>query len=266
MPNCEYCRQPATLTKEHLWPASLHKRLYTANQQAKKSFWLSRLQRDIPSEPQIRDVCAPCNNVTLSKLDDYICKLFDSNFKSIVERHATLAFEYDYHLLKRWLLKMSYNCARIHNSLDRDALQCVLPYILGVDLRMGRSIQLFVRLVHPQEISEIETNEDGDPKKKILIEPSIHRIGHAIFHAHGVGQKILRVVHLRSYTFYLAYWQPNGGRAEQNDFAEVLKLGMPGVKLLRAADQNVELICDGIGAWDSLKDSRNSRFSSEVDA
>lgn len=266
MPNCEYCRQPATLTKEHLWPASLHKRLYAINQQTKNIFWLSRLQREIPNEPQIRDVCAHCNNVTLSKLDDYICKLFDSTFKSIAERHAELVFEYDYHLLKRWLLKISYNSARIHNSPDRDALECVLPYILGADLRVGRSIQLFVQLVHPQEISEIEANKDGDPQKKILVEPSIHRLGHMIFRAHGVGQKILRTIHLRSYTFYLAYWQPNGGRAEQNDFAEVFNLGMPGVQLLRPSNQKVKLFCDGIGAWDSLKDARNARFSSEVDA
>lgn len=266
MPNCEYCRQPGPLTKEHLWPTSLHRRLHAVNQQTKNIFWLSRLQREIPNEPQIRDVCAYCNNVTLSTLDDYMCRLFDSTFTRIVERYAEVVFEYDYHLLKRWLLKMSYNSARIHNSPDRGALKCVLPYILGADLRMGRSIQLFVRLVHPQVISESETSKDGDPQTKVVIDPSIHRLGHVIFRAHGIGQKTLRAIHLRSYTFYLAYWQPGNGRAEQKDFAEIFKQGMPGVQLLLPSDEKIKLFCDGIGAWDSLKDARNARFSSAVDA
>lgn len=50
MPICEFCQKQAVLTKEHLWPAALHKRLYTINQQSRKIFWLSKIQREIPRE------------------------------------------------------------------------------------------------------------------------------------------------------------------------------------------------------------------------
>lgn len=161
---------------------------------------------------------------------------------------------------------MSYNSARIHDSLDRFALERLLPYILGTDLRLGRSVQLFVQLLYPQEISEREIDESGDAKKLILVEPTIHRVGHLAFRVHGIGEKILRAVHLRSYSFFLAYWRPEGGSAEQNDFAEVFKSGMRGVHLLRPSDSTVPLVCNGMGAWESLKTSRSARFSFDTDA
>lgn len=262
---CAYCRQPATPTKEHLWPASLHRRLYAANQQTSSSFWLARLQREIPAEPQIRDVCARCNNVTLAELDSYICSLFDSTFANIVPRDSEVSFEYDYHLLKRWLLKMAYNSSRIHDSMDRFALQALLPYILGTDARLGRSVQLFAQLVYPEEISEREIDGERDVERLVLFEPTMHRVGHLVFRAHGIGEKVLRAIHLRSYSFFLAYWQPTGGAAEQEDFANVFMSRMRGTELLRASQSTARLRCFGMGAWESFRSSRNTRFASDTD-
>jgi hypothetical protein len=156
-----YCKRPASLTKEHLWPAGLHKRLLTLNQEAKGLFWLARLQREIPSEPQIRDVCEQCNNVTLSELDNYICRLFDTAFSRIAQRNELIEFSYDYHPLKRWLLKMCFNSARIHNSVDRDALEVLVPYILDGRDSIGNSAQLFIQLTYPQAISEQEFDQQA---------------------------------------------------------------------------------------------------------
>jgi hypothetical protein len=200
---CAYCNQPSTLTKEHLWPASLHKRLYVANQQDRNYFWLSRLQRDLPSEPQIRDVCAKCNNITLSELDNYICSLFDTTFINLLERDQEVTFEFNYHLLKRWLLKTSYNSARIHNAPDLDALKCLLPYILGKNNRLGRSVQLFVELVYPEYIEPTDIDDKSSELCSSLFYPTGHRVGHTLFRVPRIGQKILRTVHLRSYTFFL---------------------------------------------------------------
>src|SRR5688572_8163074 len=108
---CAYCGEPGVPTKEHLWPASLHRRPLAVNSQSKNIFWLARLRREIPSEPQIRDVCARCNNGVLSELDKYICEVFDKSFAKVLARHERVRFEPDYHLLKRWLLKMSFNSA-----------------------------------------------------------------------------------------------------------------------------------------------------------
>jgi len=199
---CAYCKENNTLTKEHLWPTSLHKRLYSANEQSESFFWLSRLQRTIPNEPVIKDVCAHCNNITLSILDSYICNLFDKELINIIKFKEKISFEYDYHLLKRWLLKMSYNSARIHNSHDEKALEEMLPYILGEDDKLGRSVQLFALLTYPEEVEKKEIDKNNTSNETIIIEPSIHRVGHIFFRVPNIGQKILRVVHLRSFSFY----------------------------------------------------------------
>lgn len=263
---CSYCKEPATITKEHLWPAALHKRLYAANEQTRSCFWLARLQRIIPAEPQIRDVCTQCNNVTLSELDSYICNLFDSTFINIIKYDEVVQFEYSYHLLKRWLLKMSYNSSRIHDSLDRRELERLLPYILGKHDRLGRSVQLFVQLVYPEEIDECELDECYESSGKLLVEPSIHRVGHMLFRAHGLGEKILRTVHMRSYSFFLAYWPPDGNRAEQDDFENVFTSSMSGANLLRPSRTSIRLVCNGMGAWQSLRESRSATFVSDNDA
>src|SRR4051812_11135562 len=119
---CAFCEQPGTMTREHLWPAALHARLFAANNQSQSAFWLRRLGKAIPAEPQIRDVCARCNNGALSELDTYICELFDRSFIHMPARDELVSFDYDYHRLKRWLLKMSYNSARIHSAPDLEAL------------------------------------------------------------------------------------------------------------------------------------------------
>jgi hypothetical protein len=264
--SCAYCRKTATSTKEHLWPTSLHKRLYAANRQNANAFWLARLQREIPSEPQIRDVCANCNNVVLSELDNYICGLFDSTFVKIHRRHERVSFHYDYHLLKRWLLKLCFNAARIHDSIDRFALEALRPYMLGLDERLGRSVQLFVQLSFPEEVPARELDPDSQSDEITTFEPRIHRVGHLHFRAHGLGQKLVRAVHLRSFSFYLAYWAPGGSRAEQDDFESIFTNCLPATSMLRPSDPDVQLECDGIGAWESYRQSRSGQFVSDDDA
>ena len=254
---CAYCKEEEKLTKEHLWPTSLHKRFNLANEQNENYFWLSRLQRTIPNEPTIKDVCAHCNNITLSKLDKYICELFDRKFIHIVKFNEKISFEYDYHLLKRWLLKMSYNSARIHNAHDIKALEDMLPYILGEDDKLGRSIQLFAMLTYPEEVKKNEIDKTNISDETIIIEPTIHRVGHTLFRVPNIGQKILRVVHLRSFAFLLAFWPPAGGKSEQNDFESIITNKMNGLKLLRANENNIILECIGIGAWRSLRDAKS---------
>jgi hypothetical protein len=58
------------LTREHLWPAALHRRRLEAVGDDRSLFWLRRTGTEIPSEVKIRDVCATCNNVHLSALDN----------------------------------------------------------------------------------------------------------------------------------------------------------------------------------------------------
>src|SRR6266516_2180549 len=127
---CAYCEKEGKLTNEHLWPVSLHRRMEQVRNSEGNNLYHSRLEKDIPSEPQIKDVCASCNNGVLSDLDNYMCQLFDKYFYHILHRAEKVLFEYDYDRLSCWLLKICYNSARMHNS-DVLALKPLMPYVLG---------------------------------------------------------------------------------------------------------------------------------------
>ena len=99
---CAYCgHTDRKLTKEHLWAHSLHQRLQKVRGIKEHLFWLSRLDKEVETEPQLRDVCNVCNNGVLSLLDAYICKLWDQFFSRIHERGDFIDFSYDYDLLCR---------------------------------------------------------------------------------------------------------------------------------------------------------------------
>ena len=106
MKYCAYCSEQGSLTKEHIWPRSLitkYEGLKTFNPRS-NSFYTG--------EPVIKDVCAPCNNVHLSKLDSYLSELHEKYLQNILMPGDAAFVEYDYNLLLRALLKISYNSAR----------------------------------------------------------------------------------------------------------------------------------------------------------
>jgi len=262
---CAYCKSEKPLTREHLWPASLHRRLVEAAKIQTNAFWLARLQKTISSEPQIRDVCAECNNGVLSELDSYICSLFDASFTHTPQRYEKVQFEYDYHFLKRWLLKMCFNSARIHGSADLTALEALLPYILGKQTDLSRSTQLFLQLTFPQEIPTEDLEAEARTDQPMILYPDLNRVGFMYYTAHGIGNKLLRAIHLRSFTFFVAFWQHGKGQAEQYDFARVFTRHNANAMLLRPNQSKVTLDCNGLGAWDSFKGSRVNQLAFNKD-
>jgi hypothetical protein len=225
------------------------------SEEKQNKFWLAKLKKVIPSEPTVRDVCAGCNNTVLSALDGYICGLFDRYFVHTPKRHERVEFEYDYHRLKRWLLKMCFNSARVHSSADIIVFPPLMSYILGKSDSVGRSVQVFVELTYPAEIPE-EFLEADDARPTIYY-PVIYRVGNMWFTLEGIGKKMLRAVHLRSFSFYLAFWQAKERREEIDIFTRAFLDCKPASVLLRASRSRETLICDGMNAWDSISTSRN---------
>ncbi|MBY3167397.1 hypothetical protein [Rhizobium laguerreae] len=250
---CSYCGETAfKITKEHLWPTKLHSRLMTANKQQENAFWLRKLDATLGVEPTIRDVCAPCNNGFLSNLDGYACTLFDNSFSKIVQRYETVKFVSDYHQLKRWLLKVCYNSARVHTAFDVFAYQPLLPYIRGVSDATGRSVHLYAHLTYP-DTAPAERVKDGVPR---LFEPTSNRVGFMNFTVPGVGRKVMRTVHIRSYSFFLAFFEPKETSAVRTDFDSQFLAEIPNAVRLRPSSSAVSLVCDGWSAWDSFEGSR----------
>lgn len=106
MKYCAYCSEPGSLTKEHIWPRSL-----ITKYEGLKAF-NPRNNSFYNGEPVIKDVCATCNNVHLSKLDSYLSELHEKYLQNILLPGDAAFIEYDYNLLLRALLKISYNSAR----------------------------------------------------------------------------------------------------------------------------------------------------------
>jgi hypothetical protein len=103
----------------------------------------------VAGAPRIKDVCAKCNNVVLSRLDTYGLQLYRDSFSRIFEREQSVCFEYDYDKLLRWLLKLNYNSGRANRAEDTEHLKKLRWYMIGERKRPKR-ISLFVTLLHAE--------------------------------------------------------------------------------------------------------------------
>ncbi|RUW45127.1 hypothetical protein EOA32_34940 [Mesorhizobium sp. M1A.F.Ca.ET.072.01.1.1] len=219
-------------------------------------FWLRRIEKAVVDDPTIKDVCRVCDNGFMSDLDSYICQLFDGQFSIIRQRYEQVRFTYDFHMLKRWMLKMAYNSARIHNARDTFALKAVLPYIRGEDNQLGRSVRMFLQLAHPAPIPPNERAALGGDEVPQIWEPRLNRAGLAIVNIPHLGSKIIRMVSLQSYGFFLAFADPAGGASAGNQFADAFLKRWPNAAEIKASENHVNVICDGSDSWESIKDAR----------
>ncbi len=103
------------LTSEHIWPKAILKRTNYGVHYGMKA------GKTFSGDLTINDVCRECNNGPLSKLDEYICQLYDRYFAHVPKPRKSIEFRYDFSLLLRWLLKISYNATRT-TGIDADLL------------------------------------------------------------------------------------------------------------------------------------------------
>lgn len=125
MTTCAYCLSTGPLTREHIWPRSFIERLpgYSAR-------YAGAAHKFVQGELTVRDVCAKCNSGPLSSLDSYASKLLDKSWAQIPRPGEELTMAYDYDLLVRWLVKVSYNASRASGVAD-PFLPPLSGYILG---------------------------------------------------------------------------------------------------------------------------------------
>lgn len=104
---CAYCDKQGVMTREHIWPKCILTRMPELTAR-----YVGSQKKYIGGELVIADVCAECNNKKLSDLDAYFCLLFDRYFHYFHQDKGDFDFEYDYDLLLRCLLKITYNTSR----------------------------------------------------------------------------------------------------------------------------------------------------------
>lgn len=199
MKKCAYCNNEEKLTKEHIFPHS-----FIRKSQKFDSAFLKAQTKVVNCEPQRKDVCSKCNNEHLSKLDNYSNKLYNEYFYKIVSQGDTIIFKYDYDLLLRWLLKISYNAARATDLNHSKIYLDYIPYIL-YGTPKPTHIYIFLQLIISKKLTKEEkiklSTEFQDFNE---ITPKIFRVGDIMFHPFYISDfNIRRMASFYSYYFYL---------------------------------------------------------------
>lgn len=140
---CAYCDAERDLTKEHVVPDFYHKAFGETISIVK-----TQTEEKAISNPQeIKDVCAHCNSVALSRLDSYLAALTHKYFSTIVQPGDRIRFEYDFDLLLRVLLKLAYNIARTRNW-PIAVFQEAREFIVG-EKPLPEGFRVFLQLLIP---------------------------------------------------------------------------------------------------------------------
>jgi hypothetical protein len=180
---CAYCGEQKKLTREHIWPSCLIARMpeLQVNFLKQKSVLTA-------ADLVIADVCAVCNNKKLSPLDTYFCSLYDQYFKDYKEDRAAFTFHYDYDMLLRSLLKITYNSSRTVNRIENDFEKYCEVILNGNQVR--KDVIIKIGIVVPSII-------DG---KKYY--PSSARCGDMRI-GEPTANFLTRFISVNSYYFYL---------------------------------------------------------------
>ncbi|XDF80108.1 hypothetical protein AAFX60_017165 [Aliivibrio fischeri] len=160
---CAYCKNDDKLTREHVIPNFMYK--FQKEKLGKHIGWNEKAGKMIPSEMIVKDVCGECNNVKLGELDDYAQKFVTSN-GIMVENFvkSSIDLSYDFHLLLRWLLKISFNSTRSASS-HPELFDKYISYILDNDASLcSQDCFLMIGLVKPRILnsSEIQGFQDNN--------------------------------------------------------------------------------------------------------
>lgn len=121
---CAYCNGLGRLTSEHVWPRGILRRTELSVRYTMKA------GKTFSGDMTIKDVCRECNNGPLSKLDDYFCQLYDRYFSTTPNPVSPIKFRYDFSLLMKFLLKISYNASRTTGN-DADLLSRYAPMLIS---------------------------------------------------------------------------------------------------------------------------------------
>ncbi len=191
MKSCAYCDRQAPMTREHIWPDNIIEsygtELHTYN---------GNRQKFHKGDPVIKDVCSDCNSEKLSILDAWIGGVFNAQLKSIIQPGESVTFKYNYDLLLRSLLKISFNAARANgNSKVIEEHQYLREYILE-----GRSrprVEVRLQIVTAARVIKSDSNELDQ------FTPTMLRSGLVPFGGKHSDKFLVRLIAFNSYYFYL---------------------------------------------------------------
>jgi hypothetical protein len=242
---CAYCGNQSKLTREHIWPSGFLRR----DEFGVK--FSARANKTFKGDLTIADVCADCNNGPLSVLDRHACELYDRRFAKLVEASTVVTFTYDYGLLMRWLLKLSYNSART-TGWDAEMLSCYRDTILSSDPCTPVFAVAFLATVAPLEMVNRKTKET----RKIY--PIIGRCGPLLIPGIEIDDlAVIRCVMINA--FYFTIVVSRSTSVDKIRFSQALNR-IPGKPLNPSGRMRVgppslpaHVALQGIESWPSLR-------------
>ena len=111
----------------------------------KLALYNKKIDKLVYSDPVIKDVCAKCNNELLSPLDLYLSEIYDSYLYQSLKPGDSTSIEFDFEMLSRALLKISYNsCRALANDDIIKAHDKFKDYILKGGYLSGFHLRLIV--------------------------------------------------------------------------------------------------------------------------
>jgi hypothetical protein len=140
MPLCSYCDQEQPLVREDLIPEWFHTHVPAWDEPARARGWMVR------TDLQVDDICTDCHD-RLARPARYGRQLFEEQLVRYLYADSAEGFVPDHPMLVRWLLRLSYDAARLHG----EELGVLAQYR---DVATGRAevppeLQLWLRTITP---------------------------------------------------------------------------------------------------------------------
>ncbi|HCM0916297.1 TPA: hypothetical protein N2817_004507 [Vibrio parahaemolyticus] len=190
---CAFCGSSGDLSREHIFPNGVirkyEKEMLSINDKSDRTF---------KSDLVVKDVCESCNNGELSQIDAPFVALYEQYMLQPKNSGDSVTFEFDYNLLLRELLKISYNSARASSDglKATNALKRYVPYILG-KVGEANDVHLRLQIVTSSKALNTETNESEDFTASLL------RSAKMEYNGHLNSSFRIRLVAFNSFWFYL---------------------------------------------------------------
>lgn len=238
---CAYCGAHGKLTREHIIADFLYR-----ESPDQKLGYNQRADRFMTWEAKLNDVCQACNNGPLSELDGYAAEFLKSiDYCKTYCSDANVRFAYDYDMLFRWLLKVSFNASRT-TSEPSSALRECAPYILGCGKRPSAAF-LAVEVVRDTPIPEREKRSlPGIARDWEFIPTKMFRVGPGILvpprhHREELPGHVLRFVAINAWYFIFALVPHPAPRSSRCQLQRVFQELYPCATMLKPASQRAEV-------------------------
>lgn len=205
MNRCAYCPSTGPFTKEHIWSKALihkYEDLRTYNPKSNRFY---------TGEPVIKDVCATCNNEKLSPLDDYMSMLYDKSLHRILAAGESANIEFDYSLLLRSLLKISYNSTRASNNAASKKLHEEFANFIA---NGGYSRKVMLRL----QIVTSSTMVNLTDRSEQIIRPEMMRCALISYNGPLNRRFCVRMIAINSFWFYIVIPYKNEAEHKWREF------------------------------------------------